>query len=191
MTTNKCYLLFVLTIFPYSATTPSSEIVINNQSSCSLALGLLTNYESMLTLPDEIAPNEIKHGQIQFNSHLFSSNQQESIGQYISDCSGVKGVISFNFFIGNDRIGDLNYFLEITSINATSIITLPFGKTIVKNTLPVMVTLIDKEVVRDETHEEKHDITISTSESASTSSCRTNSNTECYQSLQVPIHTAQ
>ena len=146
-------LLSITALNVSASSAPSAEVIINNDSACSLQLSYLQNFTAMLTLPDAIEPYSNASGQIKFDDGLFSTNQQEATGQYILSCDNEKRIISLNFYIGKDHIEEYNYFFEIHSNEPTSILILPFGKTIVTNSLPVMINFIDKERRNDETHE--------------------------------------
>ena len=150
MKQNYSIIILLIAFIAYAKDVPSTNIIIQNNSACSLELVYLQNFTAKLSLPEKIEPYSVLNGHIKFDNSFISTNQQEATGQYILSCDTKKSIISLSFYIGNDHIDEYNYFFEAQGDHNSPVLILPFGKTIVTNTLPVMVSFLDKEDKTDE-----------------------------------------
>lgn len=145
-------LLVILTNFAFAST--QTDVFINNGSSCQLTLGNICHDSSKtnLTLPHSIEPNTNGSGRVSFSSN-WSSDPQRAVASYLLNCQNKNYLLTLYFYVGkgpSEFDSHVGYWVDKQLMDAdTPVIVYPQGKTSIANNTPVVIGLLDTEIIHE------------------------------------------
>jgi|GEM_PF-5472530 hypothetical protein len=157
---NKANIFFtslITSLLHAAIAAPNTNIQIQNSTHCKLTLLFEQTQTAKLSIPDMILSQSVENGHITFSDSMFATGQQEAIGQYQVTCNDTNHILALNFYAGTGHLSDHGYYFTATTNTDSPFIIIPFGRTIIKDGQPFLITLLNKE----EKHE-KIDDNIST-----------------------------
>ena len=148
------YKASLLLLLSFSLASTQTSVVINNESSCSLKLGNITHdsNKTSLSLPSDIAPNAMESGHVSF-SNSWSSDPQRAVGSYLMNCSNKNYLLTLYFYVGkgpSEFDSHVGYWVNKEILdNSAPVIIYPTGKTSIASNAPVVIGLIDTEIMHE------------------------------------------
>lgn len=182
-TGKKILLLGVSSLIFSKVDAPSTDIIIQNKTSCTLSLSFKQTFISQLSLPSEIKASGDGNGEIEFFSGLFiPTSLQQSNAQYVVNCDNNNHILTFDFYTGIDHLSDHNYFFNASTSTDSPFLIIPAGKVLIQQDAPLVITLLNKA-----NQYEKALYTVNTNSSDSNSD--TEGDTSNYQQDELPNNT--